>query len=153
MKARTRTDGGFTLAELMLVVASIGLLSSIAMPAFTQVRESSQNGAYICDLKIAKGAFIVYSIERGRYPADTTPGIMPNGMDEYLRGMKWAAPTPIGGQWDWDYRQFGCVAGVSVYQPRAPESQLIKLDKTIDDGNLQTGSFRSRSAGYISIME
>jgi hypothetical protein len=30
---------------------------------------------------------------------------------------------------------------------------MLQLDKTIDDGNLFTGDFRSRSDGYIGIIE
>ena len=49
--------------------------------------------------------------------------------------------------------QFGVKAGVSVYQPTAPHDQLQRLDAILDDGDLSTGSFRARAAGYIFIIE
>ena len=74
-------------------------------------------------------------------------------MLEYLGRFPWTQPTSLGGQWDWDDGQFGFKAGVSVYQPAAPVSQMQKIDQLIDDGDLATGGFRARSGGYISVIE
>ena len=137
----------------MVVVAIISLLAVIAVPAYAKVRGSSQNAAFIAELRTARGAFIQYCMEHGKYPPDVTPGIVPDGMSEYFGRFNWAAPTPIGGQWDWDYRQFGCVAGVSVYQPAVSPEQMKQIDKTIDDGDLNTGTFQARSSGYIFVIE
>lgn len=145
---------GFTLIELMIVIMVVLVLAAITVPAYSKVRTSSLNARYICDLRAAKGAFFQYSMENnGRYPADAQPGIVPEGMQPYLGYFQWTAPTGVGGRWDWDYMQFGCKAGVSVYQPSATVEQMQQMDRVIDDGDLSTGSFRSRSAGYISIME
>ncbi len=137
----------------MIVVAVLGVLVAIAMPAFAKSRMSAQNGAYIANLRAAKNAFLQYCIERGNYPADSTPGIVPAGMEPYLGRFPWTAVNSLGGRWDWDYRQFGCVAGVSVYQPAASQEQMLRIDQTIDDGDLANGAFRERSAGFISIIE
>jgi type II secretory pathway pseudopilin PulG len=137
----------------MIVVAIIGLLAAIAVPSFARARERSLNVRFAADLQVAKAAFTEYSVEHGKYPPDTQPGVVPEGMGEYLRRVAWTQPTTIGGQWDWDNSQFGFKAGVSVYHPSASSGQLLQLDKTIDDGNLATGEFRSRSDGFIGIIE
>ena len=54
--------------------------------------------------------------------------------------------------WDWDYKQFGCTAGISVYQPMADAAQMQELDALIDDGDLSSGNFRTRSDGYIYVI-
>lgn len=153
MQGKLTLRNGFTLVEVMIVVATVSLLATIAVPNFLKARVSAQNGRYVVDLRAACGAFMTFAIENNRYPADTTPGIVPTGMADYLSRMNWTGETSLGGRWDWDYQQFGCRAGVSVYQPTAPVSQLQKIDQLIDDGNLGSGSFRSRASGYISIIE
>ena len=137
----------------MIVVAVIGLLAAIAIPCFARARERSQNTRFASDLHVAQAAFIEYSIDHGTYPPDTMPGVMPNGMSDYLGRFAWTQPNTIGGQWDWDNGQFGFKAGVSVYRPTASSAQMLEIDQMIDDGNLATGAFRSRTDGYIGIIE
>jgi prepilin-type N-terminal cleavage/methylation domain-containing protein len=144
---------GFTLVELMIVVAVVGLLAAIAVPSFIRARESSTNARYIGDLRVARQAFQIYAIEKKAYPPDSTPAIVPTGMDEYLGRFDWRGRNSLGGLWDWDYGVFGVRAGVSVYRPTAAASQMGRIDEIIDDADLSTGSFRSRSDGYISIIE
>lgn len=141
------------MVELMIVVATIGLLSSIAIPNLVRGKRNAQNARFASDLRVACDAFTEYSVERNRYPADKYPGVLPDGMGDFLSRMHWTTSTPIGGQWDWDYGQFGVTAGVSVVSPTADEVQLQKLDALIDDGNLGSGSFRDRPIGYIYVIE
>jgi type II secretory pathway pseudopilin PulG len=144
---------GFTIVDLMIVVTVIGLLAAIAVPNFIMARENAQNARFIGDMRVARGAFTMYYVDTGGYPIDQLPAIIPTGMQDYLGRMQWAGPTSLGGQWDWDHQQFGFVAGVSVYRPTVPLTQLAKIDRQIDDGNFDTGNFRARSSGYISILE
>lgn len=148
-----RRTEGFTLVEIMLVVSVIGLLAAIAVPSLAKARSQSQITRFMGDLRIAVNAFETFSTMQGGYPADTTPSVMPAGMEVYLENIDWAGRTPIGGKWDWDYGVFGVLAGVSVYTPSLSRSQMAMIDARIDDGDLKTGAFRQRNGGYISIIE
>ncbi|MDA0323286.1 MAG: type II secretion system protein [Verrucomicrobia bacterium] len=59
---------GFTVLEIMAVVAIIGLLSALAMPAFIQSRRKVQNTRFINDLRVASAAFEQRAIATGVFP-------------------------------------------------------------------------------------
>lgn len=143
----------FTLVEIMVVVAVIGLLVAMAIPNFLRSRETARNSRYANDVRVATTAFLEYSFENGNYPPDTTPGVIPPGMEDYLKRMDWTGPDVLGGKWDWDYQQFGTKAGISSYRPTAAQSQLLHYDELMDNGDLETGGFRKRTDGYITMME
>ena len=138
----------------MIVVAIIGLLAALAVPAYSKQRKRTQATAYVSDLRVAVAAFQLYALEQHGYPPDRMPGQVPPGMAEYLGPrFRWTEETPIGGRWDWDDAQFGYRAGVSVYQPFFSATDMMLVDSIIDDGNLATGVFRSRANGYIYLIE
>jgi prepilin-type N-terminal cleavage/methylation domain-containing protein len=144
---------GFTLVEIMIVVAIIGLLAALSVPAMLKAGTKTRAHRFALEIKSAGDAFVQFAIENGDYPADKTPAQMPDGMAAYLNGFPWTEKTLIGGQWDWDLGQFGIRAGVSVHQPDWNDDYMTKIDVVIDDGNLSTGQFRKRTGGYMYILE
>ena len=144
---------GFTLVEIMIVVAIIGLLAALGIPNMLRAGQNARKSRFAHDIKAAGNAFVQYAFANGNYPSDKTPTQMPDGMEDYLAKFPWTEDTPIGGQWDWDYQQFGVKAGVSVKSPKWADEDMEKIDNLFDDGNLSTGQFRKRSGGYIYILE
>jgi len=57
---------GFTLVEIMIVVAIIALLASIAVPGFLRARKRSQASRVINDLRLLDGAIDMYAIENNK---------------------------------------------------------------------------------------
>ena len=68
---RIRNRKGFTLVEIMIVVAIIGLLAAIAIPNFVKARSTAQKNACIANLKQIQGSKQVWAIDANKTGADT----------------------------------------------------------------------------------
>ncbi len=81
MKRNTSRKAGFTLVEIMIVVAIIGLLAAIAIPNFVKARTTSQMNACINNLRQIDGAKQQWALEM-KQPATATP--VQSDIDPYL---------------------------------------------------------------------
>src|SRR5690242_21801666 len=64
MNLKSSRKSGFTLVEIMIVVAIIGLLAAIAIPNFIKARTTSQMNACINNLRQIDGAIQQWALER-----------------------------------------------------------------------------------------
>jgi len=82
LKAINKRRGGFTLVEIMIVVAIIALLAAIAVPGFLRARKRSQASRILNDLRMIDSAVDQYAIETNR-----TTGATVNTVDwtNYLK--------------------------------------------------------------------
>ncbi len=60
-----KTNKGFTLVEIMIVVVIIGLLAAMAIPAFQKVRQSSQDKTILNNARQLAAAADQYYLENG----------------------------------------------------------------------------------------
>jgi prepilin-type N-terminal cleavage/methylation domain-containing protein len=65
--------GGFTLVEIMIVVAIIALLAAIAVPGFLRARKRSQATRILNDLRMIDAAVDQYAIENNKMSSNTVP--------------------------------------------------------------------------------
>ena len=79
MKTNQTRKAGFTLVEIMIVVAIIGLLAAIAIPNFIKARTTSQANACINNLRQMDGAIQQWALENkaAATAAVTSANIMP----------------------------------------------------------------------------
>lgn len=153
MRLRNKRQCGFTLVEIMIVVAVIGLLAAIALPNFVKARQVSQTTRMYADMKTAGTAFEVYAVENGDYPANAAPGEIPPGMAPYLGRFPWTRKTVLEGTWNWDYDRYGFRAGISIINHEASSTIMAELDRRVDDGNSGTGQLRQRPNGHTYVLE
>jgi prepilin-type N-terminal cleavage/methylation domain-containing protein len=85
MQLNTSRKSAFTLVEIMIVVAIIGLLAAIAIPNFIKAREASQKNACIANLKQIDGAKNTWALENKKVNSDVALSTELYGATLYIR--------------------------------------------------------------------
>ena len=128
----SKKRGGFTLVEIMIVVAIIALLAAIAVPGFLRARKRSQASRVINDLRLIDSAVDQYAIENNKSTGATVgvadwTAYMKKGSALYntgqdLFGDDYGAQTvdslPKVPQGAWD--TLSDVAGTAFFSPYGP---------------------------------
>lgn len=159
--SRTGQTGAFTIVEIMVAVVIIGLLAAVAIPSYRRINLKSRATAVANDIRVFSTAFETYNTQRGRWPADGDPGVIPPEMVDSL-SQNFAKVTPIGGLYDWDNavsaNGFYTTAAITILTANGnamtDDAELVEMvDKIMDDGNLNTGSVRLGSTnGLVFIL-
>ncbi len=83
-----RSNTGFTLVEIMIVVVIIGLLAAMAIPAFQKVRQSSQDKTILNNARQLAAAADQYYLENG---VSTVPQTSLVGATNYVKVLNLVA--------------------------------------------------------------
>ena len=96
MKIKLSASSGFTLVEILIVVAIIGMLASIAVPSYIRARGNSQTNACINNLRQIDGAAQSWALENKKTSSAT---YTLSDVKPYIRlnGQGIIPPCPAGG--------------------------------------------------------
>ncbi len=83
MRRIRRQDAGFTLMELMIVMAIIGILATLAIPSFVGAMRSAREAVLREDLHVMRAAIDSYTMDKQKAPQSLDDLIQ----DGYLRSI------------------------------------------------------------------
>ena len=90
MKFNRRRRGGFTLVEIMIVVAIIGLLAAIAIPNFVKARNTAQAKACINNKRQIESAIQQWALETNK---GANAPISVGEISDYIKGGMPTCPS------------------------------------------------------------
>jgi prepilin-type N-terminal cleavage/methylation domain-containing protein len=111
---------GFTLIELMLVIAIITILALIALPQLGNAIAHAKWCKMYSDMDRIRLAGMQYNADQGNWATQTNDGVLPTGFSSYL--AEWPSPPCKGYtyQWqNWTLWDGSVMIGVSLCNPTA----------------------------------
>jgi prepilin-type N-terminal cleavage/methylation domain-containing protein len=106
MHAERAARVGFTLVEIMIVVAIIGILAAIAIPSFRHSRERSRRNACLRNMRCIEGAKDTWSFET------TLPQGSPVSWNDIMPYLKHQPYCPAGGSYNIEGIGVGCFCSI-----------------------------------------
>lgn len=104
-----KNSKGFTLAELLIVVAIIAVLVAVSIPIFTSKLEKTREATDIANLRAAKAAAVAGYLSEdngaGTYYYDATNGVLKaekTGISTYGEGTTATGDTSLDGKYGYD---------------------------------------------------
>ena len=119
---KKRMKKGFTLVEIMIVVAIIAILAAVAIPNFISYRKTSQMNACISNLKQLQTATEQWRMKPGNTGAPTLEGLCGPESTKYIKttpvcpaGGTYTAPATESDEWT-------CSSSESGYEHKLPSA-------------------------------
>ncbi|MEK7538950.1 MAG: prepilin-type N-terminal cleavage/methylation domain-containing protein [Patescibacteria group bacterium] len=169
---KSNTSRGFTLTELLIVIAIIGLLAGIILAAISKAREKAQIAKTVIEVKELSKSVYQYYVDTGINPQCAFPcSAINDPLMNSLGVSGWAGPYgvmygkvhPWGGAFgptdDYDIDGGGndYVVDLNDDRPgmgggdnggRIPTNVLLEIDRILDDGDLSTGNARANGLDF-----
>jgi len=127
-RKRLSNRKGFTLVELMVVVAIIGILASIAVPKFNSATDNARGAKMQADLRTIDSA-IAIAVANGTYTVGTAAESLPASVTAYLS----TTPAPPSATANWrttTHASDGQTVGATAYGINADGRATVTTTNT-----------------------
>lgn len=110
MRKMFKGEKGFTLIELMIVIAILGILAAVAIPNFLNARGKAQDAAALSTLEAMKTSMEMYAADNGVYPVKTSVSEL---------------QTALGDNWPSNIKTDTAATGALVYVDSSETSYVV----------------------------
>jgi general secretion pathway protein G len=162
-----REEEGFTLIELIIVVAIIAILGAVVAPNILKAIDGSRVVAVVADTKVIKSAAQAYYADTGQWPESpvnneeenkgSDPGFINNpGPDPDVVGWngpyldRWPEKNPWGGTYILSYKDDG---KLYLLLTQVPESAVGKLQEKLGETIVKKDQEEESNAISIYLAE
>jgi len=132
-----KNSKGFTLVELVVVIAILGILAGIAIPRFLEATASARGAKIVADMRTIESAVYVYYAQHNKYPnssADLTDMIQggwpvpPAGKAKIASVAKSNVVSEIDNSNEDKAYEFNDVEGVDASSKANPDTGWVKIN-------------------------
>ena len=137
---------GFTLVELMIVVAIIGILSAVAIPNFMRFQAKSRQSEAKTNLKGFHTTMVSYFAEKNKYPANvTSAGFKTEGNNIYSYSLIAANDVKLP-----DGFSKTCDGGAAIVTPDSDKATFVSIACGNVDNDLFIDGWSINSHGCLA---
>lgn len=152
-----RDQRGFTLLEMMVVVAIIAILAGVLMPNFTRARAEAQTAACVGNMKTIATALELYYTDKQYYPVATKAMIDANFTTNTMSGYLSQVPEdPAAGPNEYYMLTTlaasanGGEAGYTIWCPGAHDPSTLQ---NISPGTTDTHVKYGNTSGFTTALQ
>ncbi len=117
----------------MLAVVIIGILSFLAIPRFSVVKQRTDATVKVNDIRVLTSMVDIYAMSNGQYPGFWISTALPSDAVDYLP-INWT-----NNSYTWWILTLGNNTYAIIWNLNLTTRQSLLIDRALDDGNLASG--------------